>query len=57
MSPARLTPDADEDGMDDTWERAHGLNPNDPSDGLRTAANGYTNLAHSRHEPAGAPMP
>ena len=28
-----ITPtDNDHDGMDDDWERAHGLNPNDPSD-------------------------
>lgn len=38
-------PDADQDGMDDDWEKAHDLNPKDPSDG-KTDRNGdgYTNL-------------
>ena len=30
--------------MPDTWENAHGLNPNDPADRGRLAANGYPNL-------------
>lgn len=36
--------DADHDGMPDTWETAHGLNPNDENDRNIIAANGYTNL-------------
>jgi hypothetical protein len=37
--------DTDRDGMPDEWERAHGLNPSDPSDGARAGdAAGYTNL-------------
>ena len=44
----RSTPapaDRDRDGMPDAWEKAHGLNPNDPAD--RNAdrdGDGYTNL-------------
>ncbi|MCK5549926.1 MAG: HEAT repeat domain-containing protein, partial [Hyphomicrobiaceae bacterium] len=37
--------DTDYDGMPDTWERKHGLNPNDPADNSRDAdADGYTNI-------------
>lgn len=36
--------DSDHDGMPDAWEKAQGLNPNDPEDGKKVAANGYTNL-------------
>jgi hypothetical protein len=36
--------DADNDGIPDAWEKAHGLNPNDPSDASRKGPDGYTNL-------------
>lgn len=36
--------DTDGDGMPDTWETAHGLNPNDAADGKLADADGYTNL-------------
>ncbi|MFC6099347.1 polysaccharide lyase [Olivibacter domesticus] len=36
--------DADKDGLPDEWEKKNGLNPNDPSDASKYAANGYTNI-------------
>lgn len=36
--------DTDSDGIPDTWETAHGLNPKDPSDGAKEAGNGWTNI-------------
>ena len=38
--------DSDEDGIPDEWEKAHGLNPNDPKDANALASDGYTNLEH-----------
>jgi hypothetical protein len=49
--------DADNDGMPDAWERAHGLNPRDPADAAAVAPGGYTNLErwiHSLSPPAKA---
>ncbi|MCR4918294.1 MAG: pectate lyase [Prevotella sp.] len=34
--------DTDRDGMPDTWETQHGLNPADPTDGRTYAPTGYT---------------
>ena len=46
--PANTRPsnyDVDKDGMADAWERANGLNPNDPNDSKLDRNNdGYTNL-------------
>ncbi len=38
--------DSDEDGIPDAWEKAHGLDPSDPSDANKPApdAGGYTHL-------------
>lgn len=49
--------DSDRDGMPGSWETANGFNPSDPSDGPRTAANGYTNLENYLNELAGDDVP
>jgi hypothetical protein len=36
--------DTDHDGLPDAWEKAHNLNPSDPSDAMKVTANGYTAL-------------
>ena len=37
--------DSDHDGIPDAWEKAHGLNPNDPSDATKDLnGDGYTNI-------------
>jgi hypothetical protein len=38
--------DSDNDGIPDSWEIAHGLNPHDPSDAAKPAKNGggYSNI-------------
>lgn len=36
--------DTDDDGIPDEWEKANGLNPNDPTDAAKIAANGYANI-------------
>jgi hypothetical protein len=37
--------DTDRDGLPDTWEKAHGLNPSDPADaGADSNSDGYTNI-------------
>lgn len=51
--------DSDGDGIPDDWERAHGLNPNDPSDANQLNADGYTNLEYYLNSlvPAAKPSP
>jgi len=37
--------DSDHDGMPDAWEKANGLNPNDPTDAVKDCnGDGYTNI-------------
>jgi hypothetical protein len=36
--------DSDGDGIPDEWETKNGFNPNDASDGMKVASNGYANL-------------
>jgi pectate lyase len=43
--------DTDHDGMPDTWETSHKLNPNDPADGnADPVGDGYTNLERYLNE-------
>ncbi len=46
--PAAL--DTDQDGMPDAWEREHGLDPQDPTDGRLARSDGYTNLERYLNE-------
>jgi hypothetical protein len=43
--------------MPDAWEKAQGLDPADPQDGPRTAANSYTHVENYLNELAGDPIP
>ena len=45
--------DLDHDGMPDDWERAHGLDPNNPRDGAAIGTNGYSNVESYLNELAG----
>ena len=49
--------DSDHDGMPDSWEKAHGLNPDNASDNAKYADNGYTNLENYLNELAGDVIP
>ncbi len=45
LAPGIPLPDQDRDGMPDTWEKTHGLNPSDSGDShLDRDKDGYTNL-------------
>ena len=44
VSPGNKPQDSDNDGIPDEWETANGLNPNDASDAVKVAANGYLNI-------------
>jgi len=45
FSSDQVAADSDGDGMSDEWEKAHGLNPEDASDGTSDAdKDGYTNV-------------
>ncbi|WP_114778788.1 hypothetical protein [Botryobacter ruber] len=43
--PAKAPKDRDQDGMPDSWEKKHGLNPKDPADAATDKdGDGYTNI-------------
>ncbi|MBN2182856.1 MAG: hypothetical protein JW715_13170 [Sedimentisphaerales bacterium] len=44
LKSAPAPADGDHDGMPDNWEKANGLNPEDPKDGNEIGKDGYTNL-------------
>ena len=44
IAPGKAYPDKDNDGMDDSWETAHGLNPDKFDAWERSDASGWTNL-------------
>ncbi len=50
--------DTDRDGMPNVWEEAHGLDPNDASDGakINLSDDGYTNVEMFLNELAGDPV-
>lgn len=50
--------DTDRDGMPNVWEEAHGLNPDDPTDGaiVSLSAEDYTNVEMYLNELMGDPM-
>ena len=44
LKSAPLPADTDNDGIPDTWETAHGLNPRDAKDASAIAKSGYSNI-------------
>ncbi|MDN5849703.1 MAG: hypothetical protein L0H63_08710 [Nitrococcus sp.] len=46
--------DTDHDGMPDTWETVHGLDPSSTADGSQTAPSGYTWVEEYLHSLAGS---
>ncbi len=50
-------PDSDQDGMPDTWEKAHGLNPEDAEDRNAIAPSGYTWIEEYLNELAAPGFP
>lgn len=57
LQSAKPPPDSDHDGMPDEWERAHGLDPDDPEDRNGDLnGNGYTNVEDYLNELVGDPV-
>jgi pectate lyase len=58
MQNGEAPKDSDSDGIPDEWEKAHGLNPQDPSDASRPrTGTGYTNLEEYLHSLGGQNRP
>ena len=49
--------DTDNDGMPDEWENANGLDPNDATDAVKVAANGYLNIENYINSIPASPVP
>jgi hypothetical protein len=47
--------DTDQDGIPDSWENDHGLNPANPADGAAIGAGGYSNLENYLNDIVPAP--
>ena len=45
------------DGMPDEWEKANGLDPNDATDAVKVAANGYLNIENYINSIPASPVP
>jgi pectate lyase len=54
LTPGTPPVDADQDGMADTWETAHGLDPNDGDDHSTVMPSGYTAIEEYINELADA---
>jgi hypothetical protein len=50
MKAAKALKDSDGDGIPDSWEKEHQMNPNDAKDGSRVTATGYTGLEEYLNE-------
>lgn len=53
LKSAEAPPDSDGDGMPDTWELAHKLDPKNSADGKQLAPDGYSHLEHYLNHLAG----
>ena len=49
--------DTDNDAMPDEWEKANGLDPNDATDAVKVAANGYLNIENYINSIPASPVP
>ena len=57
LTPATTPLDTDDDGMPDTWETAHGLDPGNAGDNNQVMSNGYTAIENYINELADQLVP